>query len=169
MASRDLALVLLLGLIDGHSTQPPPCVTLLVGVAPGMSPDVSGPTLEDLTSGLRSRGFCVERSAHDADAAVELLARRQLPKRLQSIADRSTYVNLIRLEAAAGDATEELRVYGEGTSPEIAALSAIDLAARDVERWVKAHRAAARPAASKFEEPDGIPLRRRQRAQCALL
>ena len=159
MASRDVALVLLLGLIGPQTPQQPPCVALFVGVAPGMAPDVSGPTLENLTRGLRSRGFCVERSPLDADAAVELLGRRQLPKRVQSIANRSTYVDLIRLEAAAGDATEELRIYGEGPSAEIAALTAIDLAARDVERWVKAHRAAAHPPASRSEEPaDGIPL-----------
>jgi hypothetical protein len=159
MASRDLAVALFLGLIGSQAAPPPPaCIPLFIGVAPGAAPDISGPTLKDLASGLQSRGFCIARTPHDAEAAVELLGRRQLPKRVQSIANRSTYVNLIRLEAAAGDATEELRVYGEGPSPEIAALSAIDLAARDVERWVKAHRAAARPAASKFEEPEGIPL-----------
>jgi len=159
MASRDLAVAFFLGLIGSQAAPPPPaCIPLFIGVAPGTPPDISGPTIKDLTSSLQSRGFCVDRPPHDADAAVELLARRQLPKRVQSIANRSTYVDLIRLEAATGDATEELRVYGEGPSPEIAALGAIDLAARDVERWVKAHRAAARPAASRFEEPDGIPL-----------
>jgi hypothetical protein len=159
MASRDLAVAFFLGLIGSQAAPPPPaCIPLFIGVAPGTAPDISGPTIRDLTSGLQSRGFCAERPPHGADAVVELLARRQLPKRVQSIVNRSTYVNLIRLEAAAGDATEELRVYGEGPSPQIAALSAIDLAARDVERWVKAHGAAARPAASTPEAPDGIPL-----------
>src|SRR5262245_47923494 len=159
MASRDLAVAFFLGLIGSQAAPPPPaCIPLVIGAAPGTHPDISGPTVKDLTSGLQSRGFCVERPPLDADAAVELLARRQLPKRVQSIANRSTYVNLIRLEAVAGDATEELRVYGEGPSPEIAATSAIDLAAQDVERWVKVHRAAARPAAWTLEEPDAIPL-----------
>jgi hypothetical protein len=154
MASRDLAVVLLLGLIGGHTSQPPPaCAGLFVAAAPGTALDISGPTVKDLTSELQSRGFCVERSPHDADAVIELLGRRQLPKRVRSIANRFTYVNLIRLEAAAGDVTEELRVYGEGTSPEIAALSAIDLAARDVERWVKAHRVGTGRAAVTREEP----------------
>jgi len=160
MANRDFAVVLLLGLIGSQTSQPAPaCVALFVGVAPGTASDIAGPTIKDLTSGLQSRGFCVERSPLNADASVELLGRRQLAKRAQSIATRFTYVNLIRLEAAAGDVTEELRVYGEGRSPEIAALSAIDLAARDVERWVKAHRVGTGSAAVKHEEPaDAIAL-----------
>jgi hypothetical protein len=158
MASRDLAVALFLGLIGGQTTSPPPCVALFVGAAPGTAPDIAGPTLKDLTSGLQSRGICVERSPRDADAAIELVGRRQLPRRAQSIAARFTYVNLIRLEASTGDATEELRVYGEGTSPEIAALNAIDLAARDVERWMKAHRAGARAAARHLDgSTGGIP------------
>jgi hypothetical protein len=160
MASRDLAVVLLLGLIGSQTTHPrPACVALFLGVAPGAAPDAAGPTITDLASGLQSRGFCIERAPHDADAAIELLGRRQLPKRVQSIANRFTYVNLIRLEASTADSTEELRVYGEGTSPEIAALSAIDLAARDVERWVNTHRIGTRTATAKRDEPaDGVAL-----------
>ena len=160
MASRDLAVAFFLGLIGSQAAPPPPaCIPLFIGVAPGTAPDISGPTLKDLTSGLQSRGFCIARTPHDAEAAIELLGRRQLPKRVQSIANRSTYVNLIRLEASTGDATEELRSYGEGTSPDIAALSAIDLAARDVEGWMKAHRAGAHAAARHLDRStDGIPL-----------
>jgi hypothetical protein len=160
MASRELAVALFLGLIGSQTAPPPPaCVALFVGAAPGTAPEISSPTLKDLTSGLQSRGLCVERSPRDADAAVELLGRRQLPKRVHSIANRFTYVNLIRLEASTGDTTEELRVYGEGTSPEIAALSAIDLAARDIERWMKAHRAETRTAALPHDGPtEGIRL-----------
>jgi hypothetical protein len=160
MASRDLAVAFFFGLIGGQTAPPPPaCVAIFVGAAPSTAPDISGPTLRDLTSGLQSRGFCVERSSRDADAAVELLGRRQLPKRVQSIANRFTYVNLIRLEASTGESTEELRVYGEGTSPDTAALSAIDVAARDVESWMKAHRAGTRTAALRHDRlTDGIPL-----------
>jgi hypothetical protein len=160
MASRDLAVVLLLGLIGSQTSQTAPaCVALFVGMAPGAAPDISAPTIKDLTSGLESRGFCVEHSPRDADAVIELLGRRQLAKRARSIANRLTHVNLIRLEASTGDATEELRVYGEGTSPDIAALSAIDLAARDVERWLEAHRGGTRTASVKREEPaDAIAL-----------
>jgi len=142
MASRDLAIVLLLGLTGGQTSRPPPtCVGLFVGVAPATAPDNSGATVKDLTSGLQSRGFCIARSSRDAAATVELLGRRLLPKRVQAVANRYTYVDLIRLEISAGDTTEELRVYGEGVSREAAAFGAIDLAARDVERWMKAHRA----------------------------
>jgi hypothetical protein len=51
---------------------------LFVGVAPGAAPDISALTIKDLTSGLESRGFCVEHSPRDADAVIELLGRRQL-------------------------------------------------------------------------------------------
>jgi len=160
MASRDLAVVLLLGLIGSQTSHTAPaCVALFIGVAPGAAPDISAPTIKDLTSGLESRGFCVEHSPRDTDAVIELLGRRQLAKRARSIANRLTHVNLIRLEASTGDTTEELRVYGEGTSPDIAALSAIDLAARDVERWMKAHRVETRTAALAHDGPtEGIPL-----------
>src|SRR5262245_30006089 len=108
MGSRDLAVAFFLGLIGSQAAPPPPaCISLFIGLAPGTAPDISGPTLKDLTSVLQSRGFCIARTPLDAEAAIELLGRRQLPKRVQSIANRSTYVNLIRLEAATGDATEE--------------------------------------------------------------
>jgi hypothetical protein len=48
MASRDLAIVLLLGLISGQTAQPPPaCIGLFVGAAPATAPDISGATIKD--------------------------------------------------------------------------------------------------------------------------
>jgi hypothetical protein len=157
MASRDLAIVLLLRLIGGQTAQrPPACVPLFVGVAPDAAPDTAGPTVTDLTSSLQSRGVCVDHSPREADVSVEILSSRVIAKRLQTIATRFGYVHVIRMEATSGDLSEELRVYGEGPTPETAGRLAMDSAVREVEQWVEKHASRARAGATRDATP--VPL-----------
>jgi hypothetical protein len=95
-------------------------------------------SVTDLSQAFRTRGFVIAQSFQEADAVVEILGRRQLPRRLGMNSTSAASVDMIRTQITLGDDTEEVRGYS-GFAHQFIVSAPMDAADR-IEGWLKERR-----------------------------
>jgi hypothetical protein len=118
------------------------CVSLFVTDGTALFGPVIADTIRALSTALTSDGFCLSSSPDDADIVVEVMARRQIRQRQSATVNVAFVMDLIRIQATAGEETAELRAYGNAAYQVTG--SAVVNAALEIRNWVQ--KQAGRPA-----------------------
>src|SRR5438105_2707184 len=91
--------------------QIPTTPAILVRTADAPAPPAVVQSVRELADALGTRGFRIAGSVADADAVVEILARRTVNRRLPGFANRAVPVDIMRTQLTTGAETPVISGY----------------------------------------------------------